>query len=115
MKTMLTLVASLISFSVLAQEFTVKDVLCGTFGYDLKSPCMLIISDDSQEAGVLLESKFVMIKVTDVKELIGQKVKVDLDALLMVTLEEEENIRGFIDYPEAKYFSASSKEFKFLQ
>jgi hypothetical protein len=114
MKTMISLLVVLWSSLLMAQEFKVQDGLCGSFDFYHKHPCMVIISDGIQQAGILLDAKIVTSRVSNVKDLIGRRVLVNLNDLLMLTLEEEESIRASFNYPGVPYYSATAKEFIYL-
>ncbi len=104
------------SFAAMACEFKIQDAVCGQFNsnHSLIS-CLIIIENETESAGVVLDYKYVMSKTQDLKELIGTRVEVELTDLLMLTLEEEEGVRDFLDYKETAYYSATAKEFIFLQ
>jgi hypothetical protein len=115
MKIMISLLLTLVSFNALAGQYVVKDVLCDTFDfYGSKKMCLFIIANAHETAGVLINQKYVKMKVSDEQQTIGTKIAIGLDQLLMLTLEEEANIRNFINYPQASYYSAGQRDFKFL-
>lgn len=115
MKFIFTVITALFSLNVMASEFKVQNVMCSSFDYYRSQiKCLVIVNDSFNQAGILLDQKYVKSKVIDEKKLIGTNVSVNLNDLLMLTYEEEENVRNFINYQTASYYSASAKEFKFL-
>jgi hypothetical protein len=114
MKIIFMMMTALISLNVMATEFKVHDVMCGPFDYyRSQTKCLVIIGDSFNQAGVLLDQKYVNSKVTDEKKLIGTNVSVNLNDLLMLTYEEEENVRNFINYQTASYYSLTPKNLSF--
>ena len=104
----------LISYQAVAANFTVTDFGCKAFDYyHQQKYCLLILSNQDISAGVLVEQKLVMSHVQDLNQLLGQVVSVNLDDLLMLSLEEEEAVREHYNYNGVNYFSANMNEIKF--
>ncbi len=115
MKVIFAMILALASFSVFAAEYKVQDIKCSTFDYyHSKKMCLIIIKDDFTQAGLLIDAKYVSAKVADETKLIGTRVSTNLNSLLMLTYEEEEYVRYVINYQAASYYTAGSKDIKFL-
>lgn len=115
MKIITAVIVGLFSLNVLAADYKVQDVLCSNFDYyRAQKMCLLVIKNDTEKAAIVLDQRIVLAKVADEKLLIGKRLSTNLNSLLMLTFDEEESIRNYINHPNASYYSASARDIKFL-
>ncbi|MGE3610390.1 MAG: hypothetical protein AB7I27_12440 [Bacteriovoracaceae bacterium] len=114
MKSMAALGIFLFSLTSFAEVFNVKDAECDSFGYYRNKVCILIIENENNSAGAVFNSKSILTKFGSSKDIIGKHIEMNLSELLLLSTEEEESIRGFINYPEMSYYSALDRKIELI-